>query len=259
MLIHLQLNKELVGATYWDQALAIDLFSDAKNDIILIPGARQADLVDDISMELAQHHNPTVIITSDEEHLFPVEQLYHPNMKVYVQMPDPTRHKGIGYFPLGYPLKTREYVLKNTPVAKTLDWFFAGQVTSQRLPCIDILQDLPNGKLEISPGFAQGLPYDQYMNYMSSAKVIPCPIGNVSPDCFRVYEALEVGAVPVVESRVFWELLFGEEPLFPIVEDWAYFPGYMKDIIDNYPMMSNKVQSWWQRKKKELKWTISPS
>ncbi len=255
-LIHLQLNKELVGATYWDQSLAIDLFSDAKNDIILIPGARQGEYIDDISMELAQYDNPTVIITSDEEHLFPVEQLYHPNMNLYMVMPDPVRHKGMNYFPLGYTPKTRQYV---NLVPKTLDWFFAGQVTEQRRPCVEVLRRTPGGKLEISPGFAQGLNQEEYMHYMCQAKVIPCPIGNVSPDCFRVYEALEAGAVPVVQDREFWKLLFGEEPPFPVLVNWDQFPGFLMDVLDNYPMMNNKVQAWWQRKKKELKWTISPS
>lgn len=255
-LIHLQLKPELVGATYWDQTLLIDLFKDTEKDIILTPGALQGDLVDDISMELAQYSNPTVIITSDEEHQFPIEELYHPNMKVYVQMPDPKRHRNIdGYFPLGYTPKTREKVKKNGMSAKSLDWFFAGQVTPQRQDCINQLKDLSNGKLEVSPGFAQGLPYEEYMQYMCRAKVVPCPIGNVSPDCFRVYEALEAGCIPIVENKEFWTLLYGEVP-FPIIEDWAELP----DLINHYkdrPDMNNKCQAWWELKKRELKCRLS--
>lgn len=262
-LIHLQLKPELVGATYWDQTLLIDLFKDTDKDIVLVPGALQADLVDDISMELAQYPNPTVIITSDEEHQFPVEELYHPNMNLYVQMPDPARHKDIGCFPLGYTPKTRKEVTWNGPIAKTLDWFFAGQVSPQRQACVEVLRRLPmteitqdlNGKLITTSGFAQGLEYKEYMEYMCQAKVVLCPIGNVSPDSFRVYEALEAGAVPIVENREFWTMLFGEVP-FPVLDNWEQLPGYLVDTLNNYPVINNHVQAWWQRKKRDLQWMI---
>ena len=39
---------------------------------------------------------------------------------------------------------------------------------------------------------------------MSKAKAIPAPRGAVSPDSFRFYEALELGAVPITEDEKFW-------------------------------------------------------
>lgn len=255
MIRYLSLKPEVPADDYWDMSLLKDILTDTDRDIIVIPGARQGDIVDDLSMEIAQYSNPTVLITSDEEHQFPIEQLYHPNMKLYVMMPDPQRHKNVdGYLPLGYTPHTRELVKKNGMGAKSLNWFFAGQVTPQRQACIDQLQDLSGGKLEISPGFAQGLPYEEYMQYMCRAKVVPCPIGNVSPDCFRVYEALEAGCIPIVQHKEFWTLLFGDVP-FPVVEDWNTLP----DLINHYkdrPDVNNKCQAWWLLKKRELQWTL---
>ena len=47
------------------------------------------------------------------------------------------------------------------------------------------------------------------MSYMSRAKAVPAPKGNISYDSFRLYEALEVGAVPVAQNVEFWDKLFG--------------------------------------------------
>ena len=44
-----------------------------------------------------------------------------------------------------------------------------------------------------------------------------CPGGFVHPETFRVYETLEAGALPVLQSHSFWSLLFAQElPPFPL-------------------------------------------
>jgi hypothetical protein len=45
-----------------------------------------------------------------------------------------------------------------------------------------------------------------------------CPGGFVHPETFRLYETLEAGALPVLQSHSFWSLLFAHElPPFPLI------------------------------------------
>lgn len=244
------------GHTFWDQTLLGDLLKDYQGEraVFVVPG-NNID-VDEVSMEMEDYSKVLVIITSDEENNFPVDKLYHPDMKVFVNYPNPTKHLNVdGYLPIGYTPQTRELVEENGMSAKSLDWFFAGQDTHKsRHDCIQALQDVPNGKLVASAGFAQGLEYKEYMQFMSRAKVVPCPAGNVSTDSFRLYEALEAGAIPIAEDKAFWQLLFGEVP-FPVVDDWAELPELINHYKDR-PDVNNKCQAWWQLKKRELKWIL---
>lgn len=243
------------GNLFWDQTLLKDLLKDYSGErtVFVVPGS--INDVDDVSMEMHDYSRVTVIITSDEQGLFPVSDLYHPDMRIIVTYPQEKHRSADGYLPIGYTPQTRELVKKNSMSAKSLDWFFAGQDTHKdRHEVIAALTDHPNGKLVATEGFAQGLPYEEYMQYMCQAKVVPCPGGPFSQDSFRLYEALEAGCIPIVKHDPFWAQLFGEVP-FPMVYEWDMLLG----LIDHYkdrPDINNKCQVWWALKKKELKCKI---
>lgn len=242
------------GHQFWDQTLLIDLLKDSKNEVILVPGA--INDVDEVNMEIAQYKNPTVIITSDEENKFQVNDLYHPNMRLFVTYPNFEKHKNVdGFLPIGYTPRTRELVKKSGMSAKSLDWFFAGQINhGSRQQVLDKLVGLPNGRSIGSNGFGKGLEYEEYMEHMCRAKVVPCPAGNVSPDSFRLYEVLEAGCIPIPENKAFWTMLFGEVP-FPVVDDYSDLPELINHYKDR-PDVNNNCQAWWIAKKREIKWTL---
>lgn len=251
----IQLVPELVDANYWDLTLLNDLLVDEspRREVIVIPGAKQVDLIDDISMELAQYPKVLVVVTSDEENLFPIEKLYHPDMQVYVMYPRMERHRNVdGFMPQGYAPFTRRLVKESGMGAKSLDWLFAGQVTHQsRRECVEALRGLSGGKLIETEGFTQGLKPEEYTQYMCRAKIIPCPGGPNTPESFRFYEALEAGCIPIPENRIFWTMMFGEVP-FPIVENWNQLPELINHYKDR-PDVNNECQAWWQCKKRELR------
>lgn len=258
MIRYLSLRKETPAQGYWDQTLLGDLLKDYQSDrqVIVIPGAYQGELVDDISMELAQYSKVLVILTSDEEGNFPHDKLYHPDMRIVVTYPYDKHRDVNGYLPIGYCPDTRKLVKENGMSAKSLDWFFSGQANHQsRRDCVEALQGVPNGKMLVTDGFAQGLEYSDYMALMCRAKVVPCPAGNVNPDSFRIYEALEAGCIPIPENTHFWRQLFGEVP-FPVVDDWKEIPLLIQHYKDR-PDVANRCYAWWQLKKKELAWKIS--
>lgn len=241
------------GHTFWDQVLLLDLLErySGERQVFVVPGA--INEVDEVNMEMEHFNKVLVIITSDEENQFKVGDLYHPDMKILMTYPN--RRDVDGYLPIGYTPRTRELVRKNGMSAKSLDFFFAGQDThDSRHACIKVLKDLEGGKLVPTEGFAQGLEYEEYMVYMCRAKVVPCPGGPLSPDSFRLYEALEAGCIPIPENKVFWTMLFGDVP-FPIVDDWSELPELIKHYKDR-PDVNNKCQAWWQTYKRMLKWQL---
>src|SRR6185295_14299349 len=225
MIRYLSLDPKVPTHAYWDQTLLDDTLKnlpESERDIIVIPGARQADLIDDINDEINQYPKVLVITTSDEESNFPVDKLSHPDMIVYVQYPNKEKHSTVDrYFPIGYPLiePFPEFTTKKLP------WFFAGQVNheSRRELALE-LKNMSGGKLVESEGFAQGLPKKEYYQNMEYASVVPAPGGPSSPDSFRIYEAMELGAIPIPDHPVFWQMMFGDVP-FPTLAGWSELPS----------------------------------
>jgi len=98
------------------------------------------------------------------------------------------------------------------------------------------------------------------METMADTKVVPCPSGGDCPDTFRLYEALEAGCVPVVDSHAsrnlvpgFWDFLFPGGFPFPVVDTWAEFPDVLGELLEDWVSWSNLVFSWWVNYKYDLK------
>lgn len=169
--------------------------------VLVIPGQHCISQIDDINEGLSEWPWALVIVQGDELGLFPVERLTHPNMKLWIQYPQFPRHSGADFFlPVGTP-----QTCKPIKAEKTMDWFFAGQ-RNRRDECLDVLRKLPNGELIETDGFAQGIPQDEYYAKMARARFVPCP-GGAHPDTFRVWEALECGAIPIVLDDEYWRKL----------------------------------------------------
>jgi hypothetical protein len=56
-----------------------------------------------------------------------------------------------------------------------------------------------NYYVEITDGFGKGLSHDDYIGLLNDSKVVLCPPGASSPETFRFFEAIKMGALPVVE------------------------------------------------------------
>lgn len=229
--------------------------------VVVIPARHHADDIDDINSVLGRLDWALVILTSDEERVFPLEKLDHPNMAVWVQTPA-SSDRADWVLPVGWPPHLPE-LLRGMERPVKGGWFFAGQVNnSRRKACVETLRDLPGGRLVETPGFTQGLPHDEYAAGLAQARVVPCPSGPQTVDTFRVWEALEAGAVPVVDQlagrthddgnqRWYWPLVVGDPP-FPQITDWSTFPTVLAEIEAGWPANANRTSAWWQRYKREL-------
>jgi hypothetical protein len=104
-----------------------------------------------------------------------------------------------------------------------------------------------------------------YDLFMAAAKVVPCR-PSAGPETARVYEALELGCVPIVTDipesgwpvpegyawRGYWEWLLGEKPPFPVIDGPDQLAGAMKEILDNWPESGRIVTGWWARYKRKI-------
>ena len=254
----LSLKEGTPARFYWDQYLLEELFEyqnhvlslDGIDEaIVIIPCAYQYDIVGKINKELSKLRKCIVIITSDEENKFPLHELQHPNMQIFATYPHETT-ADVTWLPIGYPPHIESKTLED----KTVDMFYAGQVNHKDRS--DMIEQFKtqnmNGEMLISDGFAQGIDPKDYIKKTCQAKVIPCPKGNISYDSFRLYEALECGAVPIAQNPIFWKYLFTDEP-FPITEKKEQWKGYTQDAVDQYPVLNNKCQSWWIKEKQKIK------
>lgn len=221
------------------------------------------DKVTWLANELNNLDGAVVFLVSDEASKFPAQRLQHrlDRLRLWVQTPRPGRHHGDRFLPFGPPPRTRETLGQRTHPddVRHLDWFFAGQVNHRhRATLVDVLQGLPRGELIPTQGFTQGVARDVYLGLMAHAKVVPCPAGVAGVDSFRVYEALEAGCLPVVQRRCdqygpgYWEMVFGEVPPFPMVDDWAELPEVLEAVLPSWPGNAVRALAWWRQWERRL-------
>jgi hypothetical protein len=211
---------ESPGRGYWDQTMLADLLIGIDYPNILVtPGHwRHGSVINDYLTK------PTlVMITSDEEGECPFWEVEHPVWKM-------TPNLGLAYrpdraVPLGYTPHTRQVLVKaDIPMDKE-GWTFSGQVTnSRRHSAMEALRKL--GEPLETEAFTSGLPPADYIKTLWKAEWAPCPAGNVRPETFRMWEALEAGAVPILDAtspagdQGYWPFTLGDHP-FTVLADWS--------------------------------------
>ena len=268
------LSRHGIARGYWDQTLleaAFDgdlwphglTFTHTTIDkadggaVVVIPGRFHADDADWINEQLHPLTWALVIVTSDEESLFPQGAINHPNHIVWTMTPRPG-HKGrsIGE---GWQTGTRQHLSGSECPPKPLRWAFAGQVTHERRrACVEALEGTP-GELHATESFAAGLDLDEYLNLLTRARFAPCPGGPATPDTFRAFEALEAGAVPILDDLPaaagyptgYWSTLFGDHPL-PTITDWSTAPEVLERLDAEWPACANDAQAWWLDEKRRI-------
>jgi hypothetical protein len=225
---------------------------DVEGAVVVVHGGREPFRLDAVNYDISGLKWVLLIFLGDEECTFPAELVNHPNKRVWVQEPMPGRHDFAERFILnGYSHDHMRYV---TACPKDLDWFFAGQVTHERRrACVTALQSIDWGGVIIeTKGFCQGISRSEYFQMMCRARIVPCPSGPFSQDAARPWEALECGAIPILDDLSptrkepgFWKYLLGRHP-FPVVTDWSTLPALIEKMKkDNLDILARECANWW--------------
>ena len=167
-------------------------------------------------------------------------------------------------FPLGYKSGLASAAPPPPAAGRPYLWSFAGDASkSSRGDMLAALKAVPNGKLHLTSGFDAGdaLPTDGYRDLLAKTVFTPCPAGFVNLESFRVWEALECGSIPIVETRPNYDYfggLVGKNPL-PHVQHWSEAPGLIGRIrdADGVGALQDECVAWWTHYKQELQTMIS--
>jgi hypothetical protein len=86
----------------------------------------------------------------------------------------------------------------------------------------------------------------------------PCPMGNAILETWRLYESLELGCIPLVETRAsldYFTRLLGPHPI-PSFSSWAAARDYAQQALADKSSLLRKqseISSWWTGRKQEVR------
>lgn len=295
-------RPEVRPESQWDVALLRHLLTHPEHGPLqrwnfeeFIEGPRQCGTVGGIVVVSGQHHHAPadvaqlrldlsnmkwaiVIIAGDECSLFPADAFDALDHVVEWRMTPRTDieyRPGTRFLEEGWPTGTMERLAvlrRDEGEDRDLDIFFSGQVTHERrrelvlaLESIVASEDYSIGGVEhySTPGFTRGMKRDAYLDHLLTTKIAPCPSGVCTQDSFRLYEALEAGCLPVVETarpngaadRDYWNKMLGIDPdhsPFPGVDSWHELRDVAESSLASWPTRANKAGSWWFQRKREI-------
>jgi hypothetical protein len=253
--------REWIHKTEWP--IATDLFSGGA--VVVVPGGVFRDRVDEIRSHISSFKWKLLLILSDEENAFDWTSLIDNSTIVWVQTPRPgmVRPRADRYILFGYPYETKIFLSKIGSLPPINErqhlWCFAGQTQHwQRLQFINSIHPFMHlGKAMISSGFSMGVDKETFLRLYLNSKLAPCPSGNVTPDCFRIWESLECGCLPIVNrfgpsqtpEYDYWKHVLGESSVpFPVIDQWDQGVGVISRLSENVSeleRMTNLSVAWW--------------
>lgn len=144
-----------------------------------------------------------VIHISDEFHTSPIDFYDHATFvyRNYLRRAAfamPNTH----YLPLGYKSGFTNGLNRRAIHERSYRWSFAGHVKKSRRLMLEHAGRIEGGYTYSTKRFAdpEALSTHNYADLLANTVFALCPRGNVSVDTFRLYEALEAGAIPIVED-----------------------------------------------------------
>ena len=205
----------------------------------------------------AQSDDLTLLHASDEWYSGDYREYRHFDRVIRNHRTWLVRAPGIFTIPVGYPngLAGPDHI---TPAnERKYLWSFKGEIKASRLAMVEALRD-------VEPCFVRGakegpwLSLEEYRALLLDSVFLPCPMGNVVAETWRLYEALEFGCIPIVEKRWFinyYRGLFGPDP-FLRVGRWREAGPLMRDLVaapDELLRLQRNIVQWWSEVKTRMK------
>jgi hypothetical protein len=177
----------------------------------------------------------------------------------------------VHFLPLGY---THTLAVPKKPLVEASQrqyvWSFLGQINKSSRP--EMIQAMTRLEPHLffatdeMPGITMWNRNDKGQRYYSPTQnteimvdsiFAPCPMGNVNLECYRIYEALECGAIPIVEKRMtldYFGGLWGEHPI-PTVSSWSDARKLVHNILsrpEELNLLQARCLQWWKWYKHQL-------
>ncbi|KAI3438873.1 hypothetical protein D9Q98_001289 [Chlorella vulgaris] len=154
--------------------------------------------------------------------------------------------------------------------ARPLAWSFAGTVHhEERRQALELFAGLTPNSVTHSSAFnaPDGLATAAYRDTLLSSRFVLCPLGHVNLDTFRLYEALEAGAIPVSMSTnpmliglnysgPYWPLVFGSDAPWVVADTWeaayAEVSALLAGPVHQLEQRRQRVLAFWQQHKEDV-------
>ena len=184
------------------------------------------------------------------DHVKVFRNFYHPRL---------FNIKKITTFPIGPRIEFLGSSSQRLSSERNYPWTFMGTLWpsgSRKIAVSHFLAKLPSGIYFGGQNFGVGLPLKAYQTNLLNSVFALCPEGDRHFDTFRLYESLQMGAIPLVVEREGQarELLGSDFPI-PIHSSWQsafnFAVHYHQDMdsIDHFQHLS---QLWWRNYKNKL-------
>jgi len=119
---------------------------------------------------------------------------------------------------------------------RTYDFFYSGQISNNRLKCIESLNTLKNkfnSIVNVTDGFAKGYKLEEYYELMSNSKISIVPDGAAVPESFRYFESFENNCIVITtypnKDEIFNNWFYEDSPAI-FLNDWTELT---EDLIKN--------------------------
>ena len=178
----------------------------------------------------------------------------------------------VSCFPMGYKIGFTDGLQekqKNVLLRKNM-WCFSGNLKyrhPERVRGLQVFSVLPGGACNIEQGDSfsnpiTGLSTPDYQDLLTNSVFALCPPGNIHLDSFRIYEALEAGAIPITLtctaqqpcSPSYWTYVFNTTNIPFIVENtWEQClekVRYFLTYPDELKVLQKACIQFWQERKK---------
>jgi hypothetical protein len=211
---------------------------------------------------------------------------YYPNLdfifRQYYRQEDHEKYRHCHFLTLGYKTGFTESLVQQPIQERKYFWSFAGQLKGTRYDMAKYADRIPGGRLHTTTQWndPKGLNTQEYAALLNNTVFSLCPMGNYSVDCYRIYEALEAGAIPIIEAKDvrealavlfnpqlmlkygvwdqrfwlrnyhYWENAYGADFPCPLIYDWKNLEDLMGSI--DIKSLSQEIQRWWQKHKRSL-------
>ena len=117
------------------------------------------------------------------------------------------------------------------------------------------LSNKPIGKnvYKVSANSIKNISVEQMNDVLSSTEFIPCPYGFFHPETYRVFEALECGSIPIVESAYdYYDKVFPNNPFIKINKWKDAKPILLGWDKEQTIKKSEECINWWNKQKDDL-------
>lgn len=95
-------------------------------------------------------------------------------------------------------------------------------------------------KIRFTENFKGGFPISEYIRILSQSKIVLCPRGFHSTECFRHYEALKQGCI-VISEKLPDSYLYDNSPIIQI-DNWKGIRKIVNDLLQDESLLMKKSE-----------------